>query len=64
MNYDKLPYLMTRKDIASLIGMSWQWVKLKEKELGLHQCKIQWSSNRARYRRDSVVSQLKRIGVL
>ena len=64
MNYDKLPYLMTRQEVAGLIGMSWQFVRNNEQELGLKQCRVMWTSNRVRYKRDFVVSLFKKNGMI
>jgi len=64
MNYDKLPYLMTRQEVADLIGMSWRWLQENEVKLGLNQARIKWMSQRVRYRRDFVISQFQKLGML
>lgn len=63
-DYEKLPHLMTRKDVAALLGMSWQWVRENEAKTGLNTCRVSWSSNRVRYKRDMAISQLRDVGLI
>jgi len=64
MNYDKLPYLMTRQEVADLIGVCSRTIYNKEHELGITQARIKWMSQRVRYRRDFVINQFQKLGYL
>ena len=64
MNYDKLPYLMTRQEVADLIGVCQHTVSRKESQWGLNMARLKWSSSRVRYRKDILFRQLREIGML
>jgi len=63
MNYDKLPYLMTRREVADLIGMSESFIRDNESMLGLDRARVRWSSNRVRFIRDAVIASVELIRV-
>ena len=64
MNYDKLPYLMTRQEVADLIGVNHQFIARRESELGISEARVKWSSNRVRYRKDAVLSAFRRLNYI
>jgi hypothetical protein len=64
MNYNKLPYLMTRQEVADLIGMSRYFIMDHERELMLMDCRVKWSSSRIRYKRDDVIRVFQKQGLI
>lgn len=60
----ELPKYLTRGEVALLIGMSTEFVAMREQELGLTAARVIPAGQTARYHREAALTALRAIGAL